>query len=197
MYTYKIEQAIRAVTILHENQLRRGSIPLPYISHLFAVMTILRDYTTDEDILVAGLLHDTLEDTDYTLDELKEDFGGPIAEIVLSVTEPSEVNGVKATWLQQKKVYLKQLKKADKKALMVCAADKIHNYRSIVEEYHERHSDFLRDFGPNLQDRMETHQAISNTLNSKLKNDIVHEFNNTFTEYKNFLVNVQKSTKHT
>lgn len=196
MYTYKIEQAIRAVTILHEDQLRRGTIPLPYVSHLFAVMVILRDYTTDEDTLVAALLHDTLEDTDYTEEEMKEDFGGPIAEIVLTVTEPKSNGEEKLTWMEKKKAYLKNLKKGSEKALMVCAADKIHNFRSTVEEYHEDYSRFIQDFGPNLDDRLETYQNISNILNSKLKNDIVHEFNNTFNEYKNFLSNVQKSQQH-
>lgn len=195
MYTYKIEQAIRAATILHEDQLRQGSVPLPYISHLFAVMLIVRDYTTDEDTLVAAILHDTIEDTDYTEDELKEDFGGPIAEIVLTVTEPKEAKGESLNWMQKKKAYIKQIKKGEQKALMVCAADKIHNYRSVVEEYHDSPERFIQDFGPKFEERIEVHQAISNVLNSKLKNDIVHEFNNTFTEYKNFLTNVQKSQR--
>lgn len=193
MYTYKIEQAIRAATILHEDQLRRGSIPLPYVSHLFAVMTILRDYTTDEDTLVAALLHDSLEDTDYTFEELKDDFGGPIAEIVLTVTEPKYEKEVKLTWMERKKAYVKQIKKGDQQALMVCAADKIHNLRSTVEEYYESYDRFIQDFGHNFEQRLEIYQSISNVLNSKLKNDIVHEFNSTFTEYKNFLVNVQES----
>lgn len=196
MYTYKIEQAIRAVTILHEDQLRRGTVPLPYVSHLFAVMMILRDYTTDEDTLVAALLHDTLEDTDYTEDELIEDFGGPVAEIVLAVTEPKSSGENKLSWMERKKAYLKNIKKADEKALLVCAADKIHNFRSTVEEYYDAHSRFIQDFGPNLDDRLEVYQGISNTLNSKLKNDIVHEFNTTFTEYKNFIFNVQESQSY-
>lgn len=193
MYTYKIEQAIRAVTILHEDQLRKGSIPLPYVSHLFAVMMILRDYTTDEDTLVAALLHDTIEDTDYTVEELKDDFGGPIAEIVMDITEPKYDGEDKLKWIDRKKAYIKQLKKADQKALMVCAADKIHNLRSMVEEYHDSYDRFVKDFGHNFQERLEMYQAISNILNSRLKNDILHEFNNTFTEYKNFLTNVQES----
>lgn len=194
MYTYKIEQAIRAVSVLHEDQLRRGAIPLPYVSHLFAVLMILRDYTTDEDTLVAGLLHDTLEDTDYTLAELKEDFGGPVAEIVLAVTEPEGAEGEKLSWLERKRGYLKQLKKADERALMVSAADKIHNFRSTVEEYHDAHEKYIQDFGRKIDERMEIFQTLSNILNSRLKNDIVHEFNNTFTEYKNFLINVQETT---
>lgn len=192
MYSYKVEQAIRAASILHEDQLRRGSIPIPYISHLIAVVLILRDYTTDEDTLVAALLHDTIEDTDYTVDELKEDFGGPVAEIVLSLSEPETAGDIKLTWLERKKAYAKQLKKAPEKALMIAAADKAHNFRSIVEEYFEAYDRYSQDFGPNIEERIEANQNIANVINSRLKNDIVHEFNNTFNEYKNFLINVQK-----
>lgn len=194
MYSYKVEQAIRAATILHEDQLRRGSVAIPYISHLIAVVLILRDYTTDEDTLVAALLHDTLEDTDYTLDELKEDFGGPVAEIVASLTEPSGDAEERVGLVERKKVYAKQLKKANEKALMIAAADKTHNYRSVVEEYFESYERYVQDFGPDFEDRIEANQNIANVLNSRLKNDILHEFNNTFTEYKNFLINAQKNT---
>lgn len=193
MYTYKIEQAIRAVSLLHDEQLRRGEIPLPYVSHLFSAAMIVRDYTDDEDTIVATLLHDTLEDTDYTLEELTEDFGEQVAEIVLTVTEPSEDKDGKLPWRAKKDAYVKQIKKGPEKALIVCAADKIHNFRNIIEEYHEAPTRFITDFGPNLQDRLETHQAMANVLNARLKNDIVHEFNTIFTEYKNFLINVQES----
>ena len=60
MYSYRIEQAIRAATILHKGQLRKGSVPIPYVSHLFAVAMIAGDYTDNEDVLIAALLHDTL-----------------------------------------------------------------------------------------------------------------------------------------
>lgn len=193
MYTYKIEQAIRAATILHEDQLRQGSVPFPYVSHLFAVMLIVQDYTSDEDTLVAALLHDTLEDTDYTLEELKNDFGGPIAEIVLSLTEPKMKGEEKLSWMERKKAYAKQLRSASDKALIIAAADKSHNFRCVVEEYSEDIERYLQDFGSNIDSRIEAYQNISNSINSKLKNDIVHEFNHTFTEYKNFLTHVQTS----
>ncbi len=194
MYSYKVEQAIRAATILHEDQLRRGSAPIPYISHLMAVVLILRDYTTDEHTLVAAFLHDTLEDTDYTAAELKEDFGGPVAEIVLSLTEPQATGEEKVGLVERKKIYAKQLKKADEKALMIAAADKTHNFRSIVEEYYDSYERYIQDFGPEVEERIEANQNIANVLNSRLKNDILHEFNNTFTEYKKFLINVQEKT---
>lgn len=194
MYSYKVEQAIRAATILHQDQLRMGTLPLPYISHLMAVVLILSDYTNDEDTIVAAFLHDTLEDTDYTPDELREDFGGPVAEIVMALTEPRVVGERKLSWIEKKREYNKQLKVASPKALMIAAADKSHNFRTIVEEYNEDHKRFLEDFGPQTQDRMEVYQTLANTLNSRLKNDIVHEFNHTFTEYKNFLIHVEKTT---
>ena len=194
MYSYKIEQAIRAASILHQDQLRMGTLPLPYISHLMAVVLILSDYTDDEDTIVAAFLHDTLEDTDYTLDELREDFGGPVSDIVLALTEPKVLNEKKLGWLDRKREYNKQLKLASEKALMIAAADKSHNFRTVVEEYSDDHKRFLQDFGPQTQDRMEVYQTMANTLNSRLKSDIVHEFNHTFTEYKNFLINVEKTT---
>ncbi|MFT7644400.1 MAG: (p)ppGpp synthase/HD superfamily hydrolase [Candidatus Paceibacteria bacterium] len=197
MYTYKLEQAIKAAGILHQDQLRKGSVPLPYITHLMAVMLILRDYTSEEDTLVAALLHDTLEDTDYTAEELKVDFGENVAVLVQTLTEPKVRNGVEVPWLEKKKEYAKQLRKGRIEAVMIAAADKAHNFRSLVEEYYEDHNRFLQDFGPHLSDRLEAYQTISNAINSRLPDGIVHEFNNTFQEYKNFIYDVQKSLTKT
>jgi (p)ppGpp synthase/HD superfamily hydrolase len=159
-----------------------------------AVVLILSDYTDDEDTIVAAFLHDTLEDTDYTPEELQEDFGGPVKEIVLTLTEPKMLGERKLNWLERKREYNSQLKKGSEKALMIAAADKSHNFRTVVEEYSEDHKRFLEDFGPQTSDRMEIYQTMANTLNSKLKSDIVHEFNHTFNEYKQFLINVEKTT---
>ena len=193
MYSYKVEQAIRASSILHQDQLRMGSLPLPYISHLMAVVLILSDYTDNEDTIVAAFLHDALEDTDYTLEELQEDFGGPVAELVLTLTEPKTIGGVKISWLERKKAYIKQLKSGSQAALMIAAADKAHNFRTMVEEYHDDHKRFIQDFGPQLEERMEAYQGMANVINSRLKSDIVHEFNHTFKEYKQFLIDVEKT----
>ncbi len=193
-YSYAIEQAIRAASVLHKDQVRKGSVPYPYITHLFAVATIVADYTTDEDTIVAALLHDTLEDTDYTEKELEEDFGGAVRDIVTALTEPeiAEHEHDRKNIFSQKSQYIKQLKDASERALIVAAADKIHNMRSIVEEYYEDHSSFLSHFGPHIEDRMRTYQEISNILNRRLKNTILSEFNSVFTEYKNFLQDVEK-----
>lgn len=191
-YSYPIEQAIRAASILHKDQIRKGQVPYPYITHLFAVAMIVADYTTDENIIVAALLHDTLEDTDYTEQELEDDFGGAVKEIVVSVTAPPLTHTNTTTLTEQKKQYLKQIKHAPESTLILVAADKIHNMRSIVEEYYDDHSGFIADFGTSLSERVFFYQEISNTLNRNLKNAILTEFNNVFTEYKNFIHDVEK-----
>ena len=190
-YSYAIEQAIRAASVLHKDQVRKGQVPYPYITHLTAVAMIVSDYTDDEDTIVASLLHDTLEDTDYTEKELEDDFGGNVKDIVCSITEPKISDKEPSSIEAQKKQYLKQLANASERALVVVAADKIHNMRSIVEEYFDDHSGFMADFGTSLDDRLLVYQEISNTLNRKLHNAILSEFNSVFTEYKNFLHDVE------
>ena len=126
MYTYRIEQAIKAAALLHHDHVRKGDVPLPYITHLMAVKTILRDYTSDEDTLIAALLHDTIEDTDYTEEELVGDFGEIVASYVMTLTEPQSTPENKVPWLDRKKIYASQLKKGSKQAVMIAAADKTH-----------------------------------------------------------------------
>jgi (p)ppGpp synthase/HD superfamily hydrolase len=193
MYSYKVEQAIRAASILHQDQLRKGEVQIPYISHIIAITLIIRDYTTDENTIVAALLHDTLEDSDYTVEEMKNDFGPEVAAIVVAVTEPAQQNGTKLSWRDKKAAYVKSIKSAPEAALMVAAADKIHNFRSMVHEYTGDYDRYRRDFWEQDDERLEFYQSVSNILNSRLKNDIVHEFNHTFTEFKDFYRNAKRS----
>lgn len=196
MYSYRVEQAIKAASILHRDQCRKGPIPYPYITHLMAVALLLHDYTDDEDVLVAGLLHDTVEDTNYTLLELEEDFGKKVRELVSTVTEPAGKGNEELGWKQRKYVYYTQLKKGKDEALLIAAADKIHNMRSVVETYVELPDDFIVSCGGSLLERVQQYQRLANLFNSRLKNPIVQEFNHVFYEYKNFVESLDSSTKN-
>lgn len=192
-YSYRIEQAIRAATILHKDQMRKGSVPMPYVGHLFAVALIVSDYTDSEDTLIAALLHDTLEDTDYTAKELQEDFGGTVRDIIEPLSEPPDTETETASWKDKKKHYAKQLKDAPLESLLIAAADKIHNMRSIIEEYYDDHTRFLKEFEGTLEDRVQMYQEISNILNRRLSNDIMQEFNHVFDEYRQFISTVKQT----
>lgn len=191
MYTFKIEQAIQAAAVLHQNHQRKGAVPIPYMTHLVAVMMILRDYTSDESTLVAALLHDTLEDTDYTASEMRDDFGETVTTLVQTLTEPTHDHDQKLPWLETKKRYANQIRQGPIEAVMIAAADKAHNFRSVVDEYHNDPNRFMQDFGTNLTERIEAYQSIANAINNRLKDGIVHEFNHTFKAYKQFIFDVQ------
>lgn len=193
MYSYRIEQAIRAAAVLHSEQRRKGSMPFPYVTHLFSVAMMLQDYTDNEDIIVAALLHDTIEDTDYTLEELEEDFGGKVKEIVETLSEPSYDKERKLHWTEKKKLYAKQLKNGPIEAIMVAAADKAHNFRTSIEEYYDSHNRFLQDFGKELDERVEVYQIIANVINNRLTGPLLTEFNHVFEEYKKFIYDIKKA----
>jgi (p)ppGpp synthase/HD superfamily hydrolase len=196
MYSYRIEQAIRAAAVLHKNQLRKGSMPFPYVTHLVATAFTLIDYTEDEDVIISALLHDTLEDTDYTLDELQEDFGGRVREIVEALTEPKSTPEDRLSFRERKQIYTNQLKKGPLEAVLVAAADKMHNFRTTVEDYTDAHERFIQDFGKNFDERIEVYQAISNVINNRLDGPILAEFNHVFEEYKQFLYTVKETEQN-
>lgn len=196
MYSYRIEQAIRAASVLHRNQLRKGSMPFPYVTHLVATAFSLMDYTDDEDVIIAALLHDTLEDTDYTIDELQEDFGGRVRDIVEALTEPKSEPDDPLTWKERKVEYALNLKDGPIEAVMIAAADKVHNFRSAIEDYYDSPDRFITDFGKNFDERIEAYQTIANVINKRLDGPILAEFNHVFDEYKQFLAHVKESTSN-
>tara|TARA_B100000745_G_scaffold76832_2_gene46511 strand:- start:1496 stop:2074 length:579 start_codon:yes stop_codon:yes gene_type:complete len=191
MYTEKVEKALRAASTLHRDQVRKGPGNPPYVTHLFAAALIVSQYTSDEDVVVSTILHDTIEDTDYTLEELEEDFGSRIREIVQAVTEPKEIKD----WSKRKDRYLKSLKSGPNEALLVAAADKIHNMLSIVRDFTGHEDKFVREFGGSLDERLGQYQNFGNLINSRVKNAIVHEFNTVFMKYKQFLVELETLQK--
>lgn len=193
MYSYRIEQAIRAAAVLHHQQNRKGSMPYPYVTHLYSVAIMLMEFTKDEDVIIAALLHDTLEDTDYTLEELQEDFGGRVSEIVDTLTEKKMAGETKISWADRKKNYAKQIKNGPIEAVMISAADKAHNFRTTVEEYFDDHNRFMQDFGKNLDERLEVYQTIANVINNRLSGPLLTEFNYVFEEYKNFIYDIKKA----
>jgi len=130
MLTPTIQKAINIAATLHDDQARKGD-DLPYIVHPVSVALILMDYTNDEDIIVAGILHDTVEDTSYTKEQMSEDFNPRITELVLDVTEKDK----DLPWQQRKDDYLKHLSTTCHESKLICAADKLHNLQSMLEAF--------------------------------------------------------------
>jgi (p)ppGpp synthase/HD superfamily hydrolase len=123
-----IQKALNIAAVQHKDQTRKV-FNYPYITHLVSVAWILSEWTDDEDVLVAGLLHDVLEDTEgYGYDNIAADFGTKVASIVAEVSEDKVL-----AWRERKEAYLAVIEKGSDEAVLVCAADKIHNIESLLE----------------------------------------------------------------
>ncbi len=124
-----IDKAIVFAAIAHDGQKRKSS-NIPYISHPYAVgMLLLRENCPDETV-AAGILHDTLEDTEVTYGELEKEFGEKVARLVLAVSEPDK----SLPWEERKAHTIQMLKQAELEVIKIITADKLHNLRTIRNE---------------------------------------------------------------
>ncbi len=123
-----LERAYLTAEKHHGSQTRKSGDP--YITHPLAVTTILADIGMTEPTLVAALLHDTVEDTDYTLDELREDFGDEVAILVDGVTKLDKVKyGDSAQAETIRKMIVAMAR--DIRVLVIKLADRLHNMRTV------------------------------------------------------------------
>ncbi|ULT57698.1 HD domain-containing protein [Neobacillus drentensis] len=127
-----IEKALQIAAKAHVKQRRKGS-DIPYIVHPVAVGMILMKAGYDETLIAAGILHDTVEDTDLSLQDIEQEFGFKIAEIVRGCSEPDK----SLTWDLRKKHTIEYLKNAPSDIRAVACADKLHNVRSITNDYNQ------------------------------------------------------------
>ena len=140
-YSDRINHAFAFAAKHHDRQVRKGT-RLPYLTHPANVAVVLARYGRDEDTVVAGILHDVVEDCvrdGYTRDLLKQrigdKFGEEVLETVLAVTHRQmDEEGVELSSEERKDDYLARLAAASDRARWVCAADKIHNGSSIIAD---------------------------------------------------------------
>ena len=120
-----INKAFIFATEKHSGQFRKGT-KIPYIVHLYEVMQTLREEHADITTIVAGILHDAIEDTDATYDEIKQNFGEDVAMLVKVDSEDKSL-----PYIERKSLHMQQLKNADERAKLVNLADKLSNLKSI------------------------------------------------------------------
>ena len=123
-----IERAYETAARLHANQLRKSGDP--YITHPLAVATILAELGMNHETLCAALLHDTIEDTDYTLDEMRRDFGDEIAALVDGVTKLDKVKYGEAAQAETVRKMVVAMSR-DIRVLVIKLADRLHNMRTL------------------------------------------------------------------
>jgi (p)ppGpp synthase/HD superfamily hydrolase len=118
----------------HKDQPRKTTT-IPYIAHLMGVASLVLEAGGDEDLAIAALLHDVVEDCGGApmLKEVRRRFGGRVAKVVEGCTDADSYP--KPPWRERKEKYIEHLKSADAETRLVSAADKLNNVRSILSDY--------------------------------------------------------------
>lgn len=138
--TQRFEDALVYTTRLHANQERKAT-SVPYISHLLSVAALVLEDGGDEDEVIAGLLHDAVEDQGgiATLHEIRTLFGDRVAEIVDGCTDSYQIP--KPPWRERKEYYLAKLEMASPSIRRVSLADKLHNARTLLNALRQNGKD--------------------------------------------------------
>ena len=135
MDTSVLDKAIVFAVKAHAGTERRGK-GFPYIVHPLEAVEIVATMTTDQELLAAAALHDTVEDTDVTLDDIRREFGDRVAKLV---EEESDVfmEGVSEadSWHERKQAAIDRLSRASRDAKMVALGDKLSNARIIYRDF--------------------------------------------------------------
>lgn len=132
LWSTRMERAIRWASSGHAGQSRKGT-KNPYIEHPMAVAMILDRAGFDEDVVIAGLLHDLVEDTEATIEAVRERFGDLVALTVADCSEvKDDAQGRRRPWADRKRDHLLALREAPVTTRAVILADKLHNLACIA-----------------------------------------------------------------
>jgi (p)ppGpp synthase/HD superfamily hydrolase len=136
--TERFDRALLYATHVHGGQVRKESA-IPYVAHLLAVAATVLEYEGDEDMAIAGLLHDAVEDQggEARLSDIRNRFGDRVGVIVAACSDSTANTASgegKEPWRVRKERYLKHLHSVDESTLLVSLSDKVHNARSILRD---------------------------------------------------------------
>jgi (p)ppGpp synthase/HD superfamily hydrolase len=134
--TDRFDRSLLYATHVHGRQARKGT-STPYVAHLLAVAATVLEYGGSEDMAIAALLHDAVEDQGGLprLDDIREKFGAHVARVVDGCTDSYEVSGEKRDWHERKRAYIAKVAHESTDIQLVSAADKLANAREILADY--------------------------------------------------------------
>lgn len=157
-----IDKAIMFAASAHKGMYRKGNHQ-PYIFHPLEVLSLVSMMTDDDDILCGAILHDTVEDTPVSIDDIKKEFGDRVAKLVSHETEDKrgQVNKT-GTWVERKQESIDGLNaEKDIGAKMICLGDKVSNLRSFHLLYLQQGEDMWNNF--NMKDPKQHYWYYSET----------------------------------
>lgn len=143
-FSARYDAALKLAALAHTGQTRKGT-DVPYIAHTVHVAAILERHGFGEELVLAGLLHDVVEDTDVPLAAIRAAFGDEVARLVAAVSEPTQPDGSPLPWAERKAAKLALVRDGGVGAAALKAADAIHNAQSTAAD--------VRNDGPSVWQR--------------------------------------------
>lgn len=144
--TDMVDKAILFATQAHHGTERRGK-GFPYIIHPLEAMEIVATITNDPELLCAAVLHDTIEDTDATYDDIKKEFGQHVADLVAQETDVKhDADGKKLTWRERKQRDMDNLRDSSREVKIIALGDKLSNMRAIARDYKTKGDELWKIF---------------------------------------------------
>ena len=144
--TELLDRAILFAVNAHHNSERRGK-GFPSIVHPMEAVEIVATITPDQELLAAAALHDTIEDTDVTVEQIRAEFGDRIAELVHSESDQfTEGVSEEDSWHDRKKAAIDRLAAAPHDAKIVALGDKLSNMRAIWRDYQTKGDELWKIF---------------------------------------------------
>lgn len=175
-------EALAYAAEMHRDQARKG-IPVPYLSHLLGVASLVLEYGGNEDQAVSALLHDTIEDCGNEHAPVIEDrFGAAVLALVRACSDDEVPAGTeKRPWRNRKEGYLAHLDElgAGHPALLVSAADKLHNARAIRADLRQHGLSVWDRFNRPAKDQLWYYRALVDTFGRLLPGALSDELRRT------------------
>ena len=161
----RLIQAINTAAWAHRDHVRKGT-DIPYVSHVVGVMHLVSQVTDDEDVLVAALFHDILEDVpeEYSPQRMAEEFGDRVVELVRGVTKDSTLS----SWQDRSDAYLAHLREADDGSVLISAADKLHNLLSIHADLDQLGDELWGRFNSGKERQLWWYRSVADLVQERL-----------------------------
>lgn len=147
----------------HAGQVRNGSGGMPYLEHPVQVAALLDEHRYADEVLAAALLHDVVEDSETTLDELREKFGGEVAGLVGAMTDDESIDDYR----ERKAEHRERLAAAPGEAMAIYGADKLTNSSTLRAAYAEEGDAVRAEFKVPLELKLEIWEADLALLREK------------------------------
>ncbi|MDP6763896.1 MAG: HD domain-containing protein [Planctomycetota bacterium] len=163
-FSEDVERALREACEAHAGQSRKDG-RTPYFLHPVHVALILARWGADEETLLAGILHDVVEDCEEWTDaRLREEFGDAVAGIVAEVTEDKSIE----SWAERKRLAVAHVATMSERAILVKAADKLHNMRSLATHLRDRPRDVWGAFNGGREGTLRVAGELVGALTARL-----------------------------